>query len=890
MQFFGRLKRSKQGVGSIIGAVFVILILLSGLTFYATYLSITDDYYETLGSMGDLGWSQNQERIVIKQVTLTAANSLNLTVENDGAVQSRLIWIGVFNKSAVPEDQTYYRLDKHLNPSERLNIVTDFTVVQGLKYAIQLVTELGNIVQNVFYPASEVRCALSLTAASPTTYEGNNVTVMLTVTHNDTEVDGIQSLTAGISVAPSGLVQLVDNSPLTVTGLARGESAFFWWVYNTNGMGTVTFNATYLQAPAGTYALTNVNVLTSPGQGGGGSVSISGVNGTAKYNPLNWTLLGATQYVSGLVADLAINDSNYVNFNARPLSYGSDQWLSGWSERVNITLDHNDITVSLSYFPVLIYLSSSSGRYGDDVSFVFDELQSDANRKKIAVTTSDGITQCYVEIEKWDTANKKAWLSVKVPSISSTADTVLYLYYDSSHADNTVYVGDPGSTPSQNVWDGNFKGVWHMEENPAGTPPQMKDSTLNGNNGTSAGSMTGSDQVTAMIDGGLDFDGSNDEITCGNAVSLRITTEITIEAWAKTSVSGATMGIVNKEIGTYAGYQLRKHSDNHYRFATGNPAAPGQFVTSDSAYTDSGWHHIVGVRRSGTNYLYIDGVQQTATSAGAITDSGANFDIGRAYSNYYDDYWWNGIIDEVRVSNTSRSAAWIKASYESERDDLVAYGKEIYRAKVEFTGSSDLQNWTSLVWQIDSAWSKDSVNVTIRFYDYTLPGYVSSGPGYINYNSSSTQNSDELKSQTINLNPISFRNSTGYWNVTIEGVKLVSMKFQMKINWIELQDIYESTGKSIPYNAWQWYTIRATSASGDPIPYAYVSIYANGTLVYFRNATDKVDIGNPAWVRLDAGGQFMLEVRSANGSGETFVLYAVVGSTVGQETVTQEAS
>ena len=33
----------------------------------------------------------------------------------------------------------------------------------------------------------------------------------------------------------------------------------------------------------------------------------------------------------------------------------------------------------------------------------------------------------------------------------------------------------------------------------------------------------------------------------------------------------------------------------------------------------------------------------------------------------------------------------------------------------------------------------------------------------------------------------------------------------------------------------------------------------------------------------------MLEVRSANGSGETFVLYAVVGSTVGQETVTQEA-
>ena len=98
---------------------------------------------------------------------------------------------------------------------------------------MQLVTELGNIVQNIFYPASAVRCALSLTAASPTTYEGNNVTVMLTVTHNDTEVDTVQSLTAGISAAPTGLVQLADNSPLTVSGLARGGSAFFWWTYNT---------------------------------------------------------------------------------------------------------------------------------------------------------------------------------------------------------------------------------------------------------------------------------------------------------------------------------------------------------------------------------------------------------------------------------------------------------------------------------------------------------------------------------------------------------------------------------------------------------------------------------------------------------------------------------
>jgi hypothetical protein len=361
----------------------------------------------------------------------------------------------------------------------------------------------------------------------------------------------------------------------------------------------------------------------------------------------------------------------YTNSTSAKVSVAAPIWLSGWNKRVKIAIDHNDVDSVLSDFPVLVYLSSNSGRDNDDVTFVFDEIGS--NSKKIAVTTDDGTTQCYVEIEKWDAANEKAWLWVKVPNISNVTDTVLYLYYDGSHADNTGYVGDKSSTPSRNVWDSNFKGVWHLDEDPAGTAPQMKDSTSNGNDGTSAGSMTSSDQVTAMVDGGLDFDGSNDEITCGNAASLQITTEITIEAWAKTSVSNTIMGIVNKEIGSpdYAGYQLRKHSDNHYIFQIGS----SQTVTSNSAYTDSNWHYVVGVRRDGTNYLYVDGVQQTATSTSAITDSGANFDIGRAYSNY-NGYWWNGIIDEVRVSNVSRNSAWIKTSYESERDDLIDFGQE----------------------------------------------------------------------------------------------------------------------------------------------------------------------------------------------------------------------
>jgi hypothetical protein len=511
------------------------------------------------------------------------------------------------------------------------------------------------------------------------------------------------------------------------------------------------------------------------------------------------------------------------------------RWLSGWDKRVKITIDHNDVSSSLTNFTVLVCLSNSSGRNNDDVSFVFNELQSDANRKKIAVTTSDKTTQCYIEIEKWNATNKKAWLWVKVPSISSTTDTDLYLYYDKDHAENTDYVGDTGSTSAQNVWDSNFKGVYHLQGDPTstnwgktdtgyysvtsshsramgGTSPNadnmlltsvsiylgaqtgnvrlavytggqlddptsatllwdvgtvnpngvngwytikhpsggvswpkstvtwlawkrntgvavyydssssyagdfdkahgrndngfnqdpaaafpstygqqgtfstawysiyvtygtdpLRDSTSNQNNPTSQGSMTSADQVTGKIDGGVDFDGTNDELQLGNAASLQITGALTVEAWAKPAITGSYMGIGGKlkyASGSYAGYALTKADTNFFRFQVA-----GTSIDSNSAYADNSWHYVVGVNTGTTFRLYVDGVQQTTTGTGAITDSGQTAFIGRQYSDY-EDRWWRGIVDEFHVSNTARSAAWIKASYESGRDHLVDFGNE----------------------------------------------------------------------------------------------------------------------------------------------------------------------------------------------------------------------
>ena len=67
-----------------------------------------------------------------------------------------------------------------------------------------------------------------------------------------------------------------------------------------------------------------------------------------------------------------------------PLAIGDPGWLAGWDYRVKITIDSGDVDEALTDFPVLIYISDSSGIDGENVSFIFDELG--GNSLKIAVT------------------------------------------------------------------------------------------------------------------------------------------------------------------------------------------------------------------------------------------------------------------------------------------------------------------------------------------------------------------------------------------------------------------------------------------------------------------------------------------------------------------------
>jgi len=204
-----------------------------------------------------------------------------------------------------------------------------------------------------------------------------------------------------------------------------------------------------------------------------------------------------------------------------------------------MVIDGSKIDNGLFGFPVLVHLSKSSGINNADVTEIFEEIG--ASSKKIAVTTWDGVTECYIEVEKWNVYDPdesssssedfigEAWLWVRVPWVPPE-DTILFLYYDGDHADNDAYVGDVNSIVAEKVWENEYKGVWHISEGGVGT---RYDSTVNSNDGTPEGYVGNEAVNNGQIDGAdaLDNPITKEGINVGTDGSLNIADALTVSAW-----------------------------------------------------------------------------------------------------------------------------------------------------------------------------------------------------------------------------------------------------------------------------------------------------------------------------------------------------------------------
>lgn len=151
----------------------------------------------------------------------------------------------------------------------------------------------------------------------------------------------------------------------------------------------------------------------------------------------------------------------------------------------------------------------------------------------------------------------------------------------------------------------------------------------------------------------LTFDGSNDFVNVTDSDSIDITaTALTLEAWIyPDNVSGIHRIIDRTSFAGAAQYGLSL-IDNDPSFYVFNGST--QTVSSTSNPISAGaWYHVAGTYDGSNIKVYVNGIElASAPVRGTLTTRTADVYIGSYLGS---NYFFDGNIDEVRISNYSRN-------------------------------------------------------------------------------------------------------------------------------------------------------------------------------------------------------------------------------------------
>lgn len=320
----------------------------------------------------------------------------------------------------------------------------------------------------------------------------------------------------------------------------------------------------------------------------------------------------------------------------------SDRALATWQDTAILTASGYSAAETLTGFPLLVRLDATKVP-----GFSYSQMLSSGGAD-LAFTSEDGAQLYDHEIETWDeTGTSFIW--VRVPAL--TAQSKLRLWWGKA-AESA-----PSPPAKAATWSSGFGGVWHLN-------PSLGFQTDSSPNALPATSTALTTASTAIVPKAASLDGTTSTVTIPNAAALN-PAFISVEAWLKTTTTGIG-SILSKDFssGSNRVWQFRINAGKIEFLpfnATSNATAASAAVVNDGQF-----HHVCGTWDGTTVRVYVDGVQSGSTAfAGSLRAGQTNAAyIGRMQTTAPN--FFPGTLDEVRLSQTARSANWIKASYDNQ--------------------------------------------------------------------------------------------------------------------------------------------------------------------------------------------------------------------------------
>ncbi|QQR83574.1 DUF2341 domain-containing protein [Candidatus Peregrinibacteria bacterium] len=385
---------------------------------------------------------------------------------------------------------------------------------------------------------------------------------------------------------------------------------------------------------------------------------------------------------------------------------GSGGWYNpSWTHRRAITVDSTKVAADLTNYPLLITGANLDANF-------FSNVKADGG--DIEFTAADGTTLLDKEIVSINTGSSTLEAYVRIPSLSSSANTVIYMYY-----------GNAGATLANDTatWNSTYSAVWHMNEDPTiSTDGPCGGSTFESCDSTSytnSLNVTGDPVSTAgKIGNAVDLNGNDYFIATaasGDELQPQLS-DFTYSTWIRLNATGGAPNILGLGWqGSVESAILRKRSNDRTLVVVDDGASTLTTTADGTAFTTTNWALLtVTFDRDGSIQRYYngvaDGVADNMSSIGSIDRvSVPNFAIGADATGAAP---LNADLDEVRVLKTLLTPQWILTEYRNQNSPGTFYTPGSHET---FSGPSTTGTLTSAIFDVgntSSTWGTMTFNAS----------------------------------------------------------------------------------------------------------------------------------------------------------------------------------
>ncbi len=463
-------------------------------------------------------------------------------------------------------------------------------------------------------------------------------------TYSWTSPNGFSSTSQNPTVSTSATTAMAGTYTCTVTN-ATGCSSSINVTAVVNSAASATFTAsssvnTNTNATI-TYTGSDPSTSTYSWDFGGGTPSTGTGQGPFM---VQWSTVGTKTITLTVTNSSGCSTTSTQRVVVGLASYGN----YAFAKQITLNTTSLGITSNLTNFPALLSITDNdliiSGACTDKVY--------NPNGPNYDFAFVSGGSELYYQVESYNTTTGTLLVWVQIPSLTYATNSNISFYYGSTSptvTHNTAFF--------QKTWSSDYLAVFHESETSyTGT---TSDGTANGHAGT-LNNMSSANLVTGKIGNAYSFNGSSTSLS---TTAATITGPFTISAWVKLNATGLDQKIITNQTssgGTSGGYKLGVYTTNYPETESGT-AQNRSTTPNPTAFTIGTWYYVQGVYDGSTLSTYVNGVMYKATTSFTNPSSTGPLYIGVGEGG--NQYYWNGVIDEARVSNVAKSSDWLKAEY-----------------------------------------------------------------------------------------------------------------------------------------------------------------------------------------------------------------------------------